>query len=254
MIRKDSDGQSIYLLWDASVIVPYYVPAASKNKTAVKRSRIILDAIRHHRLNAFCFMPSIVVAEVFTVLDKQTYSGWDSQVFRCYGSRESGSHLDRRTFKRVREEFRRDIHNGALFYQYDLNRYHILALDLISPIDKYRKFYRRKKVYSMGASDLLISSMAIHLAKIHGRENFFLLTADERMVNILGRVCPKLNASTAASLGLVTMAKKYGFGSWTPGLYPRVLDLERAKDEELKNVFGSWPLSTRRMRGREPKA
>lgn len=241
------------LLCDASVVIPYYVPEGTSNSgKAVDRVAVILDAVRHHRLDAICVIPNIVVAEVFATFDKFCYSSWDKQVGNMFGGK--GKTLDTRRYKSARKKFKADIHNGALFYQHDLGRYHILGLDLIAPVDKYRKFYRKKDVRSMGASDLLIGSMALHLVRIHGRENVRVLTADRRMHAIFGRACPKLKPETAEALGLVAKATELGFGSWSGELYPHVLDLERCSDKTLAEFFSVWPLSNRKTRGRDPKA
>lgn len=240
------------LLWDASVVIPYYVPEGARNGTAASRVPIILDAVRHHRLEALCLIPNIVVAEVFTAFDRLCYSSWDAQVNKMFGG--AGKTLHTKKYRTARKSFQADIHNGALFYQHDLGRYHILGLDLIAPVDKHRKFYRKKDVRSMGASDLLIGSMALHLVRCHGRENVRLLTADRRMHAIFERACSKLKPETAKELGLIDKAKELGFGPWSGDLYPYVLDLERCSDKALEAFFGVWPLPTRKTRGKDPKA
>jgi hypothetical protein len=159
-----------------------------------------------------------------------------------------------RLYRSAHSKFRKDIHNGALFYQYELNRYHILALDLIAPVDKYKKFYRTERVRSMGASDLLVGAMGMHLTKIHGRQNVVVLTSDRRMDAIFGNACPRLNRNTAKMLGLIEKAQELGFGEWSRELYPYVIDLERCVDAKLLEFFGEWPLNTRKTRGRDPKA
>jgi predicted nucleic acid-binding protein len=240
------------LLWDASVVIPYYVPEGTKNGKAASRVPIILDAVRHHRLDALCLIPNVVVAEVFAAFDRLCYSSWDAQIGKVFGGK--GKTLDTRKYRTARKHFQRDIHNGALFYQHDLGRYHILGLDLIAPVDKHRKFYRSKDVRSMGASDLLIGSMALYLVRVHGRENVRLLTADRRMHAIFDQACSKLKQETAKKLGLIHKAKVLGFGPWSGDLYPRVLDLERCPDKDLEAFLGEWPLSSRKTRGKEPKA
>ena len=106
----------------------------------------------------------------------------------------------------------------------------------------------------MGASDLLIGAMAVHLAKIHGRDNFVLLTADRRMDAIFAKACPNLKENTAKRLGLLTASRNFGFGNWKPDIYPRVLNLQRAKLKDLEGKLGQWPLETKKIQGREPKA
>lgn len=241
-----------YLLLDASAIIPYYVPEAAKSQKSLHRIQNIVDAGRHHHLNAHFYIPNIVVAEVFGAFARHCYSAWDRQIYQKYGGK--GKALHGKKYSSARRDFRRDIHNGALFYQYDLNRYHILALDLIAPVDKYRKFYRKGSVRSMGASDLLIGCMALHLARVHGKANVALLTTDRRMAAIFDKACSSLNPNTAQKLGLVEAAKTFGFGAWGPQIYPTVIDLDEWKDPQLVSWFGQWPLETRKGRNREPKA
>lgn len=243
---------TLYTLWDASVVIPCYVPEATRNSTAAARAKIILDSVRHHRTDAFCYIPNIVVAEVFAAFDREFYSSWDPQIYSKYGGQ--GKSLHGGKYKKARREFRRDIHNGVLLYQLELNRYHILALDLIAPVDKYRKFYRTSNVRSMGASDLLIGAMALHLAKVHGRDNIRLLTADRRMKAIFETAGPSVHPNTRRKMDLASKAKALGFGEWSPEMYPRVLDLERCSTTELSDFFGVWPLATRKLRGIAPKA
>lgn len=244
---------SRYLLWDASAVIPYYVKEATRNNHNVHpRASVILESVRHHRTDSFCAIPNIVIAEVFASLDRECYSAWDPRVNKHYGG--SGKTLDKRRHTSARKKFRNDIHNGSLFYQVEVNRYHVLALDLIAPIDKYMKHYRKKGTRSMGASDLLILAMGIHLKKIHGGENFAIVSADRRMGAILNTVVPRLRDATARKLGLFEKAEELRFGSWSSNLYPRVVDIERCNEDELSGFFGQWPLITRKTRHKPPKA
>jgi hypothetical protein len=241
-----------YLLWDASAVIPYYVHEASKSPRSALRIRTIIDAYRHGHVQAHFYLPNIVVAEVFTTLARHCYSHWDPQIYKKYGGPGRALHATR--YQSARTRFRRDIHNGALFYQYDLNRYHILALDLIAPVDKARKFYRRSGVRSMGASDLLIGAMALHLTRIHGRERVALVTTDHRMRSIFETACRSLKSTSARKLGLIGAATDFGFGDWSGSLYPLVLDLHSATDKQLAAFFGAWPLETKKRRGVAPRA
>jgi hypothetical protein len=213
---------------------------------------MIIDSARNHRIDTQFYVPNIAVAETFTAFDRACYSKWDNKTGKKFGGK--GKTLDTRRFKTARDSFRRDIHNGALFYQYDLSRYHILALDLVSPIDKHRKFYRTNNVMSMGASDLLIGGMAIHLSKLLGKENFCLISTDRRMNAIFCKAPYKLKENTITKLELDKAAKELGFHEWTPNIYPNVLDPARCSEQELKKVFGHWPLETRKKTNIKPKA
>lgn len=252
MTQPASPVERKFLLWDASAIIPYYVPEAAVSPKARNRVCNLIDAARHHHIDAQFFIPNIVVAEVFVAFDRLCYSSWDPQVFRKFGG--TGRALHQSKYRAVRRRFRNDIHNGALFYQYELNRYHILGLDLIAPVDKYRQFYRSGHIRSMGASDLLVGSMAVHLARIHGKANAALITTDRRMEAIFSKACPRLNRNTATKLGLTAAAQELGFGRWGAGVYPPVIDIARCTDARLREWFGEWPLPTNKVRGRVPKA
>lgn len=241
-----------FVLLDTSTILGYYVPEAATNPDSAKRIKTLLEAVRHHRADVHLLIPNIVVAEVFCQLSRLCYSSWDKQVNKKFGGK--GKTLDTRRYKSACARFRRDIHNGALLYQEELNRYHILALDLIAPVDKYRKYYRSGNVKSMGASDLLIGAMAMHLARVHGKEHFALISNDRRMEAIFSKAGPTLHRNTASSLGLITKCEELGFGPWCADVYPKVIDLARCKDAALEAFFGQWPMATGKIRNRRPKA
>lgn len=241
-----------FVLLDTSTVLGYYIPEAATNAESAQRVRTLFESVRHHRSDIHLLIPNIVVAEVFCQLARLCYSFWDRQVNKKFGG--NGKTLDTRRYKSACDRFRRDIHNDALLYQEDLNRYHILALDLIAPIDKYRKFYRNNNVRSMGTSDLLIGAMAMHLARVHGRDNFALASNDRRMTAIFARAAPTLNRNTARQLGLIATCEELGFGPWGAEIHPQVLDFARSKESDLNAFFGKWPLITGKIRNRKPKA
>lgn len=241
-----------FVLLDTSAILGYYVPEAATNNKAAERIQVLIDGIRHHHADVQLLIPNIVVAEVFCQLARLCYSSWDKRVAKKFpGTKKT---LDTRRYKSARAKFRQDIHNGALMYQQDVSRYHILALDLIAPVDKHRKFYRTKTTNSMGASDLLIGAMAMHLSRIHGKSHVVLVSNDRRMDAIFATAGPTLNANTAKRLGIIARCKDLGFGSWSEGIYPQVLDFARCKNKDLEQFFGEWPMDTRKTRNLAPKA
>jgi len=241
-----------HLLWDTSVLLGYYLEEARKNDAARERARIIIESVRNHRTDAMFYVPSIVVAETFTAMDRHCYSSWDPEINKKYGG--AGKTLHRATYRAARQNFRRDIHNGALFYQLELSRYHVLSLDLVAPVDKHRKFYRSQRTRSMGASDLLVGAMAMDLVRRHGRDVVALMTADRRMHAIFERTCCTLNPNTAHDLGLSDAAAELGYGPWSGALYPMVIDLARCTDKVLLQFFGQWPLVMRKRRNVAPRA
>lgn len=241
-----------HLLWDASAIISYYLPETAATAVAAERIRTIVDSVRNHRIDVHFWIPNIVVAEVFVAFDRNHYSTWDAKVNKKYGGK--GKSLHGRRYLSARDRFRRDITNGALFYQLELNRYHVLGLDLIAPVDKHLKFYRKGNVQSMGASDLLVGAMALHLTRLHGRAHAGLITTDRRMEAIFQRACGNLNENTARALRLPETAQRLGFGEWSGDLYPQVIDVGRCATSDLTDWFGAWPLPTGKLRNRVPKA
>ena len=57
----------------------------------------------------------------------------------------------------------------------------------------------------------------------------------------------RLRDATAETLGLKMIAKSAGL-TWNSNLYPRVLNLHRAGDSQLRECFGGWPLPSRPVR------
>lgn len=159
-------------------------------------------------------------------------------------------------YKTICNCFHEYIRHGAVLEQYELNRYHVLATDLISPIDHRYRIYRdrksKKNVRPMGATDHLIVAMGMVLTRIHGRENVVLLTTDRRMVKAVERATG-MNQNTADSMRLPERAASLGY-TWGPEMYPQVLNLTHAADRQLEDFFGDWPLSTRAPRGTTPRA
>jgi len=89
-----NDSGRLFLLWDASVVVSYYIPEAVPNDKVTRRASKILDATRRHRLDAVCYIPNIVVAEVLTAFDRERYSKWDKQVEKHYDGMGRHSTID----------------------------------------------------------------------------------------------------------------------------------------------------------------
>jgi hypothetical protein len=93
----------------------------------------------------------------------------------------------------------------------------------------------------MGTFHHLYVAMGIHLAHIHGPENVVLLTADDRVANIVGRCQHGIAPNTVRKLKL-KIAQEVTGRTFSPALFPRSLNLKTATRTELKQVFGAWPL------------
>ena len=159
-----------YLLLDASAVAPYYVPQATSSDTLRERIHTLIESVRDGRNRSFLYMPNFAIAETFGVFMKHGFSAWNRQT---YNKLTRGQYLD------AVERFQNDIHNGQLIYQYELNRYHILGINLVGPVDYHYQMVRPKRQHPAkrrapkpaGTSDQLIVSMGVQLAHLHGAPN-----------------------------------------------------------------------------------
>ena len=145
----------------------------------------------------FFYLPNFCVAEVFSVFMKHTFGTWNNHV------KKKGT-IDTRVYRSLVNQFEADIHNGAFIYHYELSRYHVLGINLVAPVDHYYRFRRgkRRQVAPMGTFDHLIISMGIHLAHIHGRENVAIISADDRLTDILKKCVGGISSATERKLKL----------------------------------------------------
>jgi hypothetical protein len=234
-----------YLLLDANVTIDYFVPDPA-NRPCPDRIQTIVEAVRNRAADeVVLFVPNICIPEVFGAFAKHTLGGsWNPKSLN----------LDRRRHETVRNGFRTYLHNGAVFHQYELDRYHVLATDLITPVDHWFQIRRGKKArrIPMGGIDHLVIAMGIVLARLNGQPNVAILTTDLRMVQSVDRA-RRLPPKTAEKLRLPDRARQLGY-RWRPDIYPTMLDLKRAPNRDLEALFGEWPLPTRKPRGVEARA
>jgi rRNA-processing protein FCF1 len=227
----------MYCLFDASVIAAYYCPKTTRSHKVVENARNLIESVRSGASNHFFYIPNFCIAEIFSVFMKYAYSGWNKQTKR--------GRIDGRVHKRLREQFEADIHNAKLFYHYELSRYHVLAINLVAPIDHHYKLYRRGKTGGgqnpAGTFDQLIIAMAIHLVKIHGPGNVVVITSDDRLARIITKCHGDIPDSISRRLKLKEASSFTGV-PFAPESFPVVLNLKEATKTQLKNVFGQWPL------------
>lgn len=170
-----------------------------KNAKGKKRSSLLYQKIINQELNdIFFYVPNICIAETFGVFAKYRFGKWNEQA--------KGKTISDKEYKKAKERFHRDIHNGRVFYQYELSRYHILGVDLTMPIDHYYQIERhrgkKKRIIPQGTFDHLILSMGIQLNKIHGKDNFFILTADDRLARVATKCKKSIPESSKKKLSL----------------------------------------------------
>jgi hypothetical protein len=150
--------------------------------------------------------------------------------------------LDQRRYKSIRKEFRNHIHNGNLYHQVELSRYHVLYTDLISPLDHYYQIYRGKnRIVPLQTVDILILAMGIELSHTFGRERMCVLTSDHRMNDLCNLLKTRGKVAALKEDYLLSIAKELNL-DMSPELFPHVLHLTKAKISELEEAFGRWPL------------
>jgi hypothetical protein len=223
----------MYFLLDANLAAGYYLPRSLNSKKASERIRIIIDSIRSGRTEAFIYMPNFCIAEVFSVFMKYSFGQWNRHV-------KSKGTIDTRVYNSLVKQFQKDIHNGKFIYHLELNRYHVLGINLVAPIDHYFQISKTKAV-PMSAFDQLVISMGVNLAHIHGSENVCILSADDRLTTILTKCKTRIPVKTIHKLKL-SIAEEVTGRPFSPEIFPKHLNLKSAKNNELQAIFGKWPL------------
>ncbi len=165
-----------YYLLDASAIVHYYV----LSNLTPKISKLIEQK---QQQQSFLFVPMFCIAETYNTFAKFLYRQ---------------KKINQIEYQKIYEKFTSDVRRGKLFYQTELNRWHIMNVDYISPIE--HQFYptrlnKKQEVedWYLSTFDILFIATGIELAKILGRNNLILVTCDERMEKI-GRALRMLDS------------------------------------------------------------
>lgn len=242
MVENIPSNHTKFILLDANIVAGYYLPESLDWIRARDRITSIVDAVRKQGTPEICiYIPEPCIAEVLTVFDRYRFATWDKRVRKRLPHRIDGSR-----YKKIQSQFMTDLHTGPLLQPVSLNMYHILAAKLISSVDANYEYYRyrknSKKVQKkmMSAADHTIIGIGIYLSRIHGRDNFAILTADHRLADILTKAT-SIRKGTAGKLGLDNSAKQLGM-EFKPQIYPRVINLAKATKKELQDFFGLWPL------------
>lgn len=233
----------MYLLLDSNVTAGYYLPRSLDSVNARKRIEIILDSKRTGESDYFIYIPNFCIAEVFSVFMKHSFGAWNQHL-------KGKKTINTKCYAGLVKQFQKDIHNGKFLYHLELNRYHILGINLVTPIDHYYKISKSKKRRVIPAStmDHLIISMGINLSHIHGSENVCIVSADDRLTNILSKCKSKISQKTIKKLKLEIALEVTG-KPFRPDLFPKHLNLKNATTKELAEIFGKWPLTV----GKVPK-
>ncbi len=90
----------------------------------------------------------------------------------------------------------------------------------------------------MGTVDHLIILMGIHLAHIHGKDNVVVVTADDRLSNILNKCNEGISKATIKKLKM-NECKTLTGKKFCPDTFPQCINLKTATKNELSSTFGS---------------
>lgn len=226
----------MYLLLDSNVTAGYYLPRSLDSRKARQRIEILFQSIRSGKSKHFLYIPNFCIAEVFSVFMKHAFGKWNRHVIK------KGGTIDKRVYEKLVTQFQADIHNGKFLYHLELNRYHILGINLVAPIDHSYKFSRGEgNVTPCGTFDHLIISMGITLSHIHGRDNVCIVSADDRLTDLLSK-CSSLHRPTTIKRLKLDLAEDVIGHPFNKDLFPKYLNLKTAKVSELRELFGTWPL------------
>jgi hypothetical protein len=226
----------MYVLLDSNVTAGYYLPRSLDSRKAQRRIENILLSIRSGKSDHFLYIPNFCIAEVFSVFMKHAFGKWNRQVIK------KGGTIEKRVYQKLVDQFQEDIHNGKFIYHLELNRYHILGINLVAPIDHYYRLSKGKENLSpCGTFDHLILSMGITLSHIHGRNNVCIVSADDRLTDLLSK-CSSLNKPATIKKLKLDIAKDVVGHPFSKELFPKCVNLKTAKISDLKAVFGAWPL------------
>jgi hypothetical protein len=239
-----------YILLDANVPAAYYLPRNTSSEKTKTRAEILFNSARSRKRDFFFYLPNFCVAEVFSVFMKYSFGHWNNHV-------KQKPLIDTRIYNSLVKQFESDIHNGTFIYHYELARYHVLAINLVAPVDHYFQISRSRpnkkatpnkentkkkpKVSPMGTFDHLIIAMGIHLTKIHGSENVAIVSADTRLTNVLAKCKTMIPLATKKKLQLDQAEKLTGI-DFKPTSFPHHINLVHSSVADLKTLFGDWPL------------
>lgn len=243
-----------YILLDANVTAAYYLPRSSGSQRTKDRSAILFDSVRSGSSDFFFYLPNFCVAEVFSVFMKHAFGAWNRHV--------KGDTIDPRCYNSLVQQFESDIHNGWFIYHYELARYHVLAINLVAPVDHYfqisrvrkpkpgtkKKARTRPQIRPMGTFDHLIIAMGIHLAHVHGPDRVVVVSSDRRLTDVLAKCKSNIPMPTKKRLRLDRCDQLTG-RTFSPSTFPEHVNLAHANTATLKKAFGTWPLPV----GKVPK-
>lgn len=227
--------QKRYILVDACVAAAAFAPKTTRSANLVARSAALINGTSSS-VEPQLLIPNFCIGETFSVFEKYRWgTTWNKHVSKA-------TRLTPTEFREARERFHSAIHNGTQLLQVALDRYHILCLDLVAPINAaYRiKRDRGKKTNVRPAStyDLMLIAMGIWLQKQFGAANFAIATGDERLA-LVSRRARSVALSQPMKSHLSDVARSVGL-VYGASVYPEVVDLLHCSKTQLQAAFPDW--------------
>jgi len=157
-----------YFLLDANVLVAYY---CADESSSFSREGVVDLFTSQMGGTTFLYLPNFCVVEILKAFAKKS---WAENKF---GKGTEADHA----FSKLKATFLTDVVNSKILYSYELSRRHILLADKI--------YERASKIsYRSGSPpssiDVLIIAMGLDLSRIHGQDNFWIVTADDSVTDI----------------------------------------------------------------------
>lgn len=191
----------IAYIFDTGVILRTFFPpdrfTGDEKRSALAKQRIERIILPQWVTSqASLIVPNFVVAETLKIFAEYFLSDESKTFKERYSSYEEAKDvlINWISYKPVFNESRKPDEENK-FFNYELNRHHLLNLDKIFeydfktiPIEVDEK--RRPRVLS--STDALIISVGVELRRLFGLKNVFILTLDKRMQKVCARNNPDL--------------------------------------------------------------
>jgi len=222
-----------YFLLDACVAAAHFAPKTAHSANLKSRAQTLLSGGAPGMEVRF-LIPNFCIAEVFAVFEKYRWGKtWNKHVKVALTPAE---------FAAARRDFGGAIHNGARILQVELDRYHVLCVDLISPVNNAYKIKRdrsiKRNVTPAKAYDMLLVAMGMWLQHQYGQDALTVVTGDERLAAVVERA-KSAKLGNAIRQHLTAAATTLGL-TYSSELYPTVINLTQARKSELTARFPGW--------------
>ncbi len=224
-----------YSLVDACVAAAHFAPKTTQSAKLKARSTAVFTGHSQH-CDVRLLIPNFCIGEVFAVFEKYRWGRtWNKHV-------KPANTLTTAEFTTARKTFHDAIHNGATVLQVELNRYHILCIDLVAPVNNAYKIVRsrgtKKNPTPASTFDMQLVAMGIWVKRLFGDADFTVVTGDERIATV-GRRARSVNLGQPMKAHLSAVAKQLGL-TYGPTLYPEVINLTRCRKQDLDARFPGW--------------